>query len=82
MRPISGCLLEEEDLADDDQRKGDSEHPQHALVATGLLLGIAIFSQSSGSVQYSPPIHQRMNFVGSIRGAKRPVQPLWRWIVS
>jgi hypothetical protein len=42
-----GIFLEEEELAEDDQRKGDGEDQQHALVAAGLLLWIAIFSQGS-----------------------------------
>jgi hypothetical protein len=42
---LLGLVFEEKDLADDDQRKGDGEHHQHAAIAAGFLLWIFILGQ-------------------------------------
>ncbi len=42
---LLGLVFEEKNLADDDQRKGDGEHHQHAAIAAGLLLWVFILGQ-------------------------------------
>jgi hypothetical protein len=74
---LSRTLLEQEKLRQDDQRKGDSEDHQHALVTAGLLLWIPIFSQVrepvsssvSGTASAMPTAinHKQLNFPARLR---------------